>query len=72
MTSGVKSAYLAPGTLYRDLDGSLVKLIAAFNDLCEWVPLTQRDEPPQVTHRDNFVRRFRTFNDGQLEIPTAA
>jgi hypothetical protein len=46
------------GVLYRDLDGQLVRLVKMTKNLCAWVPVAQGKAARQVTHRDNFVRRF--------------
>ncbi len=48
-----------PGKVYRDLDGELVCLVEVRKNLCTWVPLTQAEKSRQVTHRDNFLRRFK-------------
>ena len=54
---------LVPGQIYRDLDGELVQLVAVERDLCCWIPLTQPRAARQVTHRDNFLQRFRPLAD---------
>ena len=46
------------GVVYRDLDGQLVLLVNVKKNLCTWVPVAQGEAARQVTHRDNFVRRF--------------
>jgi hypothetical protein len=52
---------LVPGEIYRDLDGSLVRLLDVERDLCHWVSISTSLEPIRITHRDNFRRRFRPF-----------
>jgi hypothetical protein len=46
------------GVVYRDLDGQLVQLVNVKRNLCTWVPVAHGEAARQVTHRDNFVRRF--------------
>jgi hypothetical protein len=46
------------GVVYRDLDGQFVRLVKLTKNLCTWVPVAQGQAVRQVTHRDNFVRRF--------------
>jgi hypothetical protein len=46
------------GLVYRDLDGQFVRLVKLTKNLCTWVPVAQGEAARQVTHRDNFVRRF--------------
>lgn len=43
---------------YRDLDGQIVRLIKVDKNLCTWVAVSGGDAVTQVTHHDNFVRRF--------------
>ncbi|HET7184552.1 MAG TPA: hypothetical protein VFI82_07690 [Terriglobales bacterium] len=43
---------------YRDLDGQIVRLIKVDRNLCTWVAVGSGDAVKQVTHHDNFVRRF--------------
>lgn len=54
---------LLPGQIYRDLDGELVQLVSVDGDLCCWIPLTLPWSARQVTHRENFVQRFRPLAD---------
>lgn len=49
------------GSVYRDLDGSLVQLLNIERDLCHWVAMMQGPSVVQITHIDNFRRRFRAF-----------
>lgn len=72
MVGGVRTLSLTAGELYRDLDGSLVNLIAVENDLCYWTWLADSEDNQAVTHRDNFVRRFRPFHEGVLDGIMAA
>jgi hypothetical protein len=46
------------GSIYRDLDGQLVCLVKVRRELCTWIPVSGADNASQITHRDNFVRRF--------------
>lgn len=46
------------GVVYRDLDGQFVRLVKLTKKLCTWVPVAQGEAARQVTHRDNFLRRF--------------
>ncbi len=46
-----------PG-VYRDLDGTLVQLLAVDNKVCCWTALGSPSDATQMTHRDNFLRRF--------------
>lgn len=46
------------GGVYRDVDGSLVRLVAVENNICCWVPQSCASDSHQMSHRDNFVRRF--------------
>ena len=72
MAGGVKERVLIPGRLFRDLDGSLVHLVSVERDLCSWVALTDEERNRQVTHRENFCRRFRSFDEIELETKLAA
>jgi hypothetical protein len=72
MAGPVKDRLLIPGRLFRDLDGSLVHLVSVERDLCSWVAVSDAEKNRQVTHRDNFRRRFRTFEEGEAEIKAAA
>lgn len=56
------------GRIYRDLDGELVRLLEVRKNLCTWVPVSEGEKTRQVTHRDNFLRRFTPFNvsDGKI------
>lgn len=47
------------GRIYRDFDGQLVQLVQVKKNLCTWVPVSAEQDRGQVTHRDNFVRRFK-------------
>lgn len=49
---------LQPGSIYRDVDGQLVELVGVRDDLCSWAPVTAAEKICQVTHRENFLRRF--------------
>ena len=71
MAGGVEDRSLAPGRLYRDLDGSLVHLVYVDRDLCSWVALNDSEKKRQVTHRENFRRRFRRFEQ-RIETNAAA
>ena len=71
MAGGVKDR-LIPGRLFRDLDGSIVHLVAVERDLCSWVAVTDAEKNRQVTHRENFRRRFRSFDEGEFESKAAA
>lgn len=46
------------GSIYRDLDGKLVLVVKVRRDLCTWVPISETEKTSQVTHHDNFIRRF--------------
>ena len=72
MPQRVKDRQLIPGRLFRDLDGSLVHLIKVDRNLCSCIALTDADENRQVTHADNFRRRFRSFDDTEFENRKAA
>jgi hypothetical protein len=72
MASGVKARFLIPGRLYRDLDGSIIHLVAVDREVCSWVAASDAEENRQVTHCENFRRRFRTFDDDELETKAAA
>jgi hypothetical protein len=63
MAGSVKDRFLIPGRVYRDVDGSLVHLVAVERDLCTWVAITDAEKNRQVTHRDNFRQRFRSFEN---------
>lgn len=54
------------GNVYRDLDGSLVHLLDVEHDLCHWVLIAQGPTGVQVTHIDNFRRRFRALDPVSL------
>lgn len=65
MSNGVEQrddAPIAPGQVYRDLDGSLVHLLGVRSDLCTWVPIGGSPATVQVTHSENFRRRFRKLD----------
>jgi hypothetical protein len=72
MVGRVKDRTLTPGRLFRDLDGSLVHLVSVDRDLCSWVAVSDADKNRQVTHRENFRRRFRSFDDNVFETKAAA
>lgn len=72
MAGEVKARFLTPGRLYRDLDGSLVHLVSVDRDLCSWVAITDTERNRQVTHRENFRRRFRSFEDNNFSTKTTA
>ncbi len=72
MARKVEDGSLRPGRLYRDLDGSLVHLVSVDRELCIWVSVSRGDRKHQVTHRDNFQRRFRCFEDEACETKAAA
>jgi hypothetical protein len=72
MTGGLKDRLLVPGRLFRDLDGSLVHLVSVEHDLCSWVPISAAETNQQVTHRDNFRRRFRSFDTPDFETKATA
>ncbi|MBZ5511483.1 MAG: hypothetical protein LAN70_09980 [Acidobacteriia bacterium] len=55
------------GGIYRDLDGQLVLLVNVKKGLCTWVPVAQGETARQVTHRDNFVRRFTPLKKSSLK-----
>ncbi len=56
-----RHAELIAGALYRDMDGTVVHLLAVDRDLCSWVPLSSQVAPVQVTHAENFRLRFRRW-----------
>ena len=72
MTGGLKDRLLVPGRLFRDLDGSLVHLVSVERDLCSWVSISIAEADRQITHRDNFRRRFRSFDTPDFEPKAAA
>ena len=72
MSAGVKDRSLVPGRLYRDLDGSLVHLVSVKRDLCSWVALSDAERNRQVTHSENFRRRFRLFDAVEFDAKKAA
>jgi hypothetical protein len=53
------------GLVYRDLDGQFVRLVKLTKNLCTWVPVSQGESARQVTHRDNFVRRFTPLKNSK-------
>ncbi len=50
------------GSVYRDIDGQLVRVVKVSKYLCTWVPISHSEQTRQATHRDNFVRRFTPLN----------
>ncbi len=44
--------------VYRDVDGSLVQLLTVADNICCWSLLGSASDEKQMSHRDNFVRRF--------------
>ncbi len=72
MAAPVEDHILVPGRLFRDLDGSLVHLVSVERDLCGWVALSDAEKNRQVTHRENFRRRFRSFESDGLEAKGTA
>ena len=72
MAEEQKDRFLVPGSVYRDLDGSLVHLVAVDRDLCSWVAVTDNEKNRQVTHRENFRRRFRSFEEDRIDWNKAA
>ena len=67
MANEAKDRFLVPGSVYRDLDGSLVHLVAVERDLCSWVAATDAEKNRQVTHLENFRRRFRSFVEDLID-----
>jgi hypothetical protein len=59
----------AQGRIYRDLDGGLVQVVKVSKNLCTWVPLSNSERTRQVTHRDNFIRRFIPLQAPKNKIP---
>lgn len=72
MAGSVKDRFIVPGRVYRDLDGTLVHLVAVERDLCSWVAATDGQKTRQVTHSENFRRRFRAFDEQEIDPSTAA
>ena len=72
MTGGLKDRFLVPGRLFRDLDGSLVHLLSIERDLCSWIAINTAEADQQVTHRENFLRRFRSFDIPNFETKGTA
>jgi hypothetical protein len=56
------------GLVYRDRDGQFVRLVKLTKNLCTWVPIAQGAAARQVTHRDNFVRRFTPLKKSNHKI----
>jgi hypothetical protein len=56
------------GVVYHDLDGQLVQLVNVKKNLCTWVPIPQGEASRQVTHRDNFVRRFTPLKNSKHKM----
>jgi hypothetical protein len=69
MAVGVKARFLVAGRMYRDLDGSLVELISVERGLCSWVATTDAEKNRQITHQENFRRRFESFDDKTSDFP---
>ena len=72
MAGHVRDRFLVPGRVYRDLDGTLVHLVAVERGLCSWVAATDGQKAYQVTHSENFRRRFRAFDDQEIDPAKAA
>jgi hypothetical protein len=72
MTGSVKDRLLVPGRVYRDVDGTLVHLVAVDRDLCSWIAMTDAHKTQQVTHSENFRRRFRAFEEHEMDNAAAA
>ncbi len=72
MAGSVKDRFIVPGRAYRDLDGTLVHLVAVERDLCSWVAATDAAKIRQVTHCENFRRRFRAFDEQEIDPAKAA
>ncbi len=54
---------LQPGTVYRDIDGTLVQLLAIKDSVCCWVPIDKGWNDRQYTLLDHFTRRFRNLSE---------
>lgn len=63
---------VAPGKVYRDLDGSLVHLLDVRRSLCSWVPVSGTAATIQVTHVENFRRRFRKLDSPRNDLKRSA
>ena len=58
-------AQFQTGKIFRDLDGSVVRLESIANDVCIWAthgPASQGG----ATHFENFRRRFRQVRDARV------
>jgi len=55
------------GAVYRDLDGQLVRVVKLTRSLCTWVPAAPGEAARQVTHRDNFLRRFTPLKKSSVK-----
>jgi hypothetical protein len=61
MAQGMRERLVQQGRVYRDFDGKLVLVVKVKKDLCTWVPVAEAEKTRQITHRDNFVRRFTSL-----------
>ena len=57
---------------FYDLDGTLVHLVEVKRDLCSWVAATDAAKKRQITHHENFRRRFRAFDEQEIDNAKAA
>lgn len=62
----IEMTVVVAGNVYRDLDGSLVHLLNVERDLCQWTAIAEGPTMVQVTHIENFRRRFRGLDPASL------
>jgi len=58
-------AQFQTGKIFRDLDGSVVRLERVLNDVCVWTSDGPVGEGG-ATHIENFRRRFRQVRDARV------
>jgi hypothetical protein len=67
MSKSPVASRLKRGGFYRDLDGRLVRLVRIERELCTWITVSE-PESTQTSHRENFLRRFRSLDDNAHKL----
>ena len=52
---------LRVGELYRDVDGTPVRLVRVVGQICYWIPVGKGAIDRECTLIDHFLARFRPF-----------
>ncbi len=58
MEHAVQADNLRVGEIYRDLDGTPVRLVRVVGEICCWIPVGKGAADRQCTLIDHFIARF--------------